>query len=76
MEKHSQRTYPQIECHRCQNHLNETEVRNLNEIGTMYLDYAERQARRGNVTYMTNWIKRLNAFCSSMRKIFCKIRGM
>ena len=27
------------------NYLNETEMRNLNEIVTMYLDYAERQAR-------------------------------
>ncbi|WP_430661797.1 hypothetical protein, partial [Gemmiger formicilis] len=26
-------------------------MRNLNEIVTMYLDYAERQARRGNVMY-------------------------
>ena len=29
------------------NYLNETEMRNLNEIVTMYLDYAELQARRG-----------------------------
>lgn len=34
------------------NYLNETEMRNLNEIVTMYLDYAERQARRGNVMYI------------------------
>ena len=44
------------------NYLNETEMRNLNEIVTMYLDYAERQARRGNVMYMADWIKRLDAF--------------
>ena len=35
------------------NYLNETEMRNLNEIVTMYLDYAERQARRGNVMYLS-----------------------
>ena len=40
----------------------ETEMRNLNEIVTMYLDYAERQARRGNVMYMADWVKRLDAF--------------
>lgn len=27
-------------------------MRNLNEIVTMYLNYAERQARRGNVMYL------------------------
>ena len=42
--------------------VNETEMRNLNEIVTMYLDYAERQARRGNVMYMADWVKRLDAF--------------
>lgn len=44
------------------NYLNETEMRSLNEIVTMYLDYAERQARRGNVMYMADWVKRLDAF--------------
>ena len=44
------------------NYLNETEMRNLNEIVTMYLDYAERQARRGNVMYRADWVKRLDAF--------------
>ena len=43
------------------NYLNETEMRNLNEIVTMYLDYAERQAHRGNVMYMADWVKRLDA---------------
>ena len=38
------------------NYLNETEMRNLNEIVTMYLDYAERQARRGNVMYIVFWV--------------------
>lgn len=57
------------------NYLEETEMRNLNEIVTMYLDYAERQACRGNVMYMADWVKRLDAFCSSTRKIFCMIRA-
>ena len=29
---------------------------------TMYLDYAERQARRGNIMYMRDWVARLDAF--------------
>ena len=44
------------------NYLNETEMNNLNEIVSMYLDYAERQARRGNVMYMRDWVERLDAF--------------
>ena len=44
------------------NYLNEAEMTNLNEIVTMYLDYAERQARRGNIMYMQDWIARLDAF--------------
>lgn len=44
------------------NYLNESEMGNLNEIVTMYLDYAERQARRGNIMYMKDWVSRLDAF--------------
>jgi len=44
------------------NYLNETEISDLNEIVTMYLDYAERQARRGNIMYMQDWVERLDAF--------------
>ena len=44
------------------NYLNEEEMINLNEIVTMYLDYAERQARRGNIMYMQDWVRRLDAF--------------
>ena len=33
------------------NYLDETEMGSLNGIVTMYLDYAERQARRGNIMY-------------------------
>ena len=52
------------------NYLNETEMKNLDEIVTMYLDYAERQARRGNVMYMadcSNQNRRYNGI-SSERK--------
>ena len=44
------------------NYLSMDEMQELNEIVTMYLDYAERQARRGNVMYMADWVKRLDAF--------------
>lgn len=44
------------------NYLAEDEIKNLNEIVTMYLDYAERQAKRGVVMYMKDWIARLDAF--------------
>ena len=44
------------------NYLDEAELGNLNEIVTMYLDYAERQARRGNIMYMQDWVERLDAF--------------
>jgi len=44
------------------NYLDQGEIANLNEIVTMYLDYAERQARRGHIMYMADWISRLDAF--------------
>ena len=44
------------------NYLNEEEMQNLNEIVTMFLDYAERQARRLQVMYMQDWVEKLAAF--------------
>ena len=44
------------------NYLSVDEMQELNEIVTMYLDYAERQARRGNIMYMRDWVARLDAF--------------
>lgn len=44
------------------NYLNEEELQNLNEIVTMFLDYAERQARKMQVMYMDDWVKKLDAF--------------
>ena len=44
------------------NYLNETELKTLNEIVTMYLDYAERQAKRGNIMYMSDWVEKLDTF--------------
>jgi len=44
------------------NYLNENELDHLNRIVSMYLDYAENQAKRGLVMYMKNWIEKLDAF--------------
>jgi len=41
------------------NYLNEEEIRNLNRIITMYLDYAEVQAERKQPIYMKDWVQKL-----------------
>ena len=43
-------------------YLTETEMDDLNRIVSMYLDYAERQAKKGQVMYMRDWVKKLDAF--------------
>jgi hypothetical protein len=44
------------------NYLNETEIKKLNRIITMYLDYAEMQAERKQLVYMREWKEKLDAF--------------
>lgn len=44
------------------NYLTEEELKSLNRIVTMYLDYAEEQANRRRPMYMTDWKERLDAF--------------
>ncbi|MCK5595271.1 virulence RhuM family protein, partial [bacterium] len=44
------------------NYLNAIEIKNLNAIVTMYLDYAELQAVRKKPMNMKDWIEKLNAF--------------
>ena len=44
------------------NYLNEKEIAELNRIVSMYLDFAEDQARRRKVLYMRNWREKLDAF--------------
>jgi len=44
------------------NYLNETELADLNRIATMYLDYAESQARKGVMMYMKDWVAKIDAF--------------
>jgi len=43
-------------------YLIETEIRELERIVSMYLDYAENQAERHNAMRMADWIERLDAF--------------
>ncbi len=44
------------------NYLSEKELKDLNRIVTMYLDFAELQAERQNPMKMTDWVARLDAF--------------
>jgi len=44
------------------NYLAEGELRSLNRIVTMYLDYAEDQAERHQPMYMRDWAQKLDAF--------------
>lgn len=44
------------------NYLDEKELDHLNRIVTMYLDYAELQAKNMKVMYMRDWIEKLDAF--------------
>jgi len=44
------------------NYLNEKEIKFLNRIVTMYLDYAESQAEKGIPMTMADWVEKLNAF--------------
>ena len=74
MEKCTERRIRKSDVVVAKNYLDETEMGSLNEIVTMYLDYAERQARRGNIMYMKDWVARLDAFCSLTRKKCCIIK--
>jgi hypothetical protein len=44
------------------NYLSEEEIRELNRVVTMYLDFAEDRARRKKPMHMAEWVERLNAF--------------
>ncbi|MEA2103181.1 MAG: RhuM family protein, partial [Candidatus Cloacimonadota bacterium] len=44
------------------NYLSEKEIKSLNRIVTMYLDYAEDQAENGIPMTMEDWATKLNAF--------------
>lgn len=44
------------------NYFSEKELKDLNRIVSMYLDYAENQAERQTPMKMTDWVKKLDAF--------------
>jgi hypothetical protein len=44
------------------NYLTQPEITELNRIVSMYLDYAEDQARRRRPMHMADWVERLDAF--------------
>ena len=48
------------------NYLKQDEISNLNRIVTMYLDYAEDQAKQHIPMYMKDWEEKLNAFLQFM----------
>jgi hypothetical protein len=50
------------------NYLTEDELKPLNRIVSMYLDYAEDQAEKGNVMTMKDWAEKLNAFLQFNQK--------
>ncbi len=50
------------------NYLSEKELKPLNRIVTMYLDYAEDQAGQGIVMTMKDWVEKLNAFLQFNQK--------
>ncbi len=57
------------------NYLNEQELDGLNRIVTMYLDYAENQARKGAIMYMKDWVNKLDAFLQFNEEAILKDAG-
>lgn len=50
------------------NYLSEEEIGKLNQVITMYLDYAEDQAKRRKTITMSEWTDKLDAFLSMKEK--------
>lgn len=57
------------------NYLTHQEVSDLNRIVTMYLDYAEDQAKRKKAMYMADWAERLDAFLQFNERDVLSNRG-
>ncbi len=57
------------------NYLNKDELEGLNRIVSMYLDYAENQAKKGIVMYMKDWVEKLNAFLEFNEESILKDSG-
>ena len=57
------------------NYLNQTEIEELNRIVSMYLDYAEDQARRHQTMTMAEWAQKLDAFLQFNQRDVLKSAG-
>jgi hypothetical protein len=57
------------------NYLNQQELDGLNRIVSMYLDYAELQANRGQVMTMKDWIAKLDSFLQFNEQAILKDAG-
>ena len=57
------------------NYLNENEIDGLNRIVSMYLDYAENQAKKGTVMFMKDWVLKLDAFLQFNEESVLKHQG-
>ncbi len=57
------------------NYLREDEIRQLNRIVTMYLDYAEEQAERRRPLYMRDWREKLDGFLQFNERDILKDAG-
>ncbi len=57
------------------NYLNEKELDDLNRIVSMYLDYAENQARKMVMMTMKDWIQKLDAFLQFNEEAILKNKG-
>lgn len=57
------------------NYLTEKEMDGLNRIVSMYLDYAENQAKKGTVMFMKDWVLKLDAFLQFNEEAVLKHQG-
>ena len=57
------------------NYLSETELQDLNQFVSMYLDYAERQAKKKIQMTMEDWAKKLDVFLEFNEEAILKDKG-
>jgi hypothetical protein len=57
------------------NYLNESEISELNRIVTMFLDFAEDQAKRRRQVFMRDWKERLDAFLKLNERVILSDAG-
>lgn len=57
------------------NYLNEAEISNLNRVVTMWLDFAEDQAKRQKQIFLRDWQENLEQFLTSMTAKYCKAQA-